>query len=162
MAFLPSLRDTPERIVPLFQGFLREACERHAKPMPAVLADTLQALGAHPWPGNIRELRTAAERFARGLAPVDGDRALEGAEDEGLPNDDAATGFAVPAQAHRPGGESAPLRERLRAYERALIERELRRCNGSVAKASRRLQMPANTLYYRMKMLGLQADPDAA
>ena len=143
---LPPLRDTPERVVPLFQAFLREACERHGRPAPPLGSDTLAALMAHDWPGNIRELRNAAERFAVGLAPVDTEL---GADEDaaarahgGLPLDD----------------ETLPLRERLRMVERALVERALKRSNGSVSKASRLLQVPPNTLYYRMKMLGLQPE----
>jgi len=143
---LPALRATPERVVPLFREFLAEACERHGRSLPALNDKLGEMLLAHSWPGNIRELRNAAERCAVGLAPIDDDFNEAG----------GANGTFVAPHAD-PG---LPLRERVRAFERHLIESELQRCGSSATKASKALQMPVNTLYYRMKMLGLQDELD--
>jgi formate hydrogenlyase transcriptional activator len=59
---LPPLRDRLEDLVPL----TRHLVERHARRMnrkPPVVADeTIAALRAYPWPGNIRELENFLER----------------------------------------------------------------------------------------------------
>jgi DNA-binding NtrC family response regulator len=143
---LPTLRDAPHRVVPLFVDFVAEACKRHGLPVPAVPGTLRSKLTDYPWPGNIRELRSAAERLAIGLDPFDDD--LE---------------FTAPQhhaeQPHPIGDDTAlSLRDRLRSYEREAISSTLRCCGGSVAKASKLLQVPANTLYYRIKVLGIQAD----
>jgi DNA-binding NtrC family response regulator len=39
-----------------------------------------------------------------------------------------------------------------------VISSTLRSCGGSVTKASKLLQVPPNSLYYRMKVLGMQAE----
>jgi DNA-binding NtrC family response regulator len=143
---LPPLRETPERIVPLFLAFAREASDRHRRPAPSSVEPLLQQmLLEHAWPGNVRELRNAAERHSLGLPPIDDDL------DRGLDDD---------AHFMPDDGAAVPLRERLRLYERKLIQAELQRCGGSVSKASKALQVPSNTLYYRMKALGLQTEPD--
>ena len=144
---LPALRGSPSRIVPLFLEFLDDACKRHSRRVPSVPQSLRAGLTAYPWPGNIRELRSSAERHALGLPPFDDD--LE---------------FAAPPageSVHVPSGtddNSLSLRERLRSYEREAISSTLKCCGGSVAKASKLLQVPANTLYYRIKVLGIQAD----
>ena len=145
---LPALRATPERVVPLFREFLAEACERHGRTLPTLSEQLGEMLLAHSWPGNIRELRNAAERWAVGLAPIDDDFSNTGGGDGT---------FVVPH-----ADTTQPLRDRVRAFERHLIESELQRCGGSATKASKSLQMPVNTLYYRMKMLGLQDALDPA
>jgi transcriptional regulator with PAS, ATPase and Fis domain len=146
---LPPLRDTHERVMPLFLAFVRECSERHGRTPPTPMTDDLQqALVQHGWPGNIRELRNAAERHVVGLYPIDN----ELAELEAQSGFDATSDLAIDA--------ALPLRDRLRTYERRLIQSELQRSGGSVARACKALQVPANTLYYRMKMLGLQADLD--
>jgi DNA-binding NtrC family response regulator/pSer/pThr/pTyr-binding forkhead associated (FHA) protein len=56
---LPPLRERPEEIVPLARAFAARA-----RPGVSVVfgADTIAALTAHTWPGNIRELRNTIER----------------------------------------------------------------------------------------------------
>ena len=151
---LPSLRATPERVAALFQAFLEEACTRHRLPEPPVAEEVLDALRQHSWPGNIRELRNAAERHAVGLVPIDNDLL----DDCGAETASAERAGSVPAAAE--AGPHAdpklPLRERVRVFEKHLIETELARCGGSATRAAKALQMPLNTLYYRMKNLGLQ------
>jgi propionate catabolism operon transcriptional regulator len=58
------LRDRPEDIGLLFSHFVAEYCERHGLHGININADALEMLGQFYWPGNIRELRNAAERLA--------------------------------------------------------------------------------------------------
>lgn len=58
---LPALRERPDDILPLAQGFLADRSFQRNTPKsfsPAAMA----ALRAHPWPGNLRELSNAVER----------------------------------------------------------------------------------------------------
>ena len=48
-----------------------------------------------------------------------------------------------------------PLKDRMRGIERALIASALERHGGSVQHTSQELKIPAYTLYYRIKALGI-------
>lgn len=147
---LPSLRDAGERILPLFDHFVAEAAARHGLPQPPVDAGLRVVVMRHTWPGNVRELANAAERHTLGLPPLDDDvlPGLAAAANESL---------SVPMPSEAAGGA---LRDRLRAYEREVIVSTLKAHQGSVAKASAELQLPLNTLYYRIKTLGIQFQPE--
>ncbi|MGA2111175.1 MAG: sigma-54 dependent transcriptional regulator [Anaerolineales bacterium] len=61
---LPPLRERKEDIPALVGLFLRKYNERTGASMGGATPRALQALAAHPWPGNIRELRYVVERAA--------------------------------------------------------------------------------------------------
>jgi two-component system C4-dicarboxylate transport response regulator DctD len=94
----------------------------------------MQSLMAHDWPGNVRELRNIAERFVLGLA--------SGAD--GL----LAARSATPV----------PLADQVGAFERAVIEQELRKAAGSISEVSVALGVPKQTLYYKMQKYGMSPD----
>lgn len=58
---MPPLRTHPGDIPLLASAFLKEMAREHAKPERRFSQEALEALEAHPWPGNIRELRAAVE-----------------------------------------------------------------------------------------------------
>jgi transcriptional regulator with PAS, ATPase and Fis domain len=146
---LPSLRELSHRILPLFERFVAEAARRHGMTPPAVGPVLRSSLLRHAWPGNVRELVNAAERHALGLPPLDDDLSISR-----LPSVDALFPVA-PIES-----QNGVLRDRLRAYEREVIITTLKSHQGSVAKASAELQVPLNTLYYRIKTLGIQFQPE--
>jgi two-component system response regulator HydG len=59
---LPPLRDRGADVEVLAEAFAARLAGQYGLPMPELTAETRQALRAHPWPGNIRELRNAIER----------------------------------------------------------------------------------------------------
>jgi DNA-binding NtrC family response regulator len=59
---LPPLRERRAALAPLAHRFLEEYAERNRLKVRGFRADALQALEAHHWPGNIRELRNVVER----------------------------------------------------------------------------------------------------
>ena len=58
----PSLRERKSDIRILTNHFLARYAEKHKKDLLGVEPETLQALEAYPWPGNIRELENTIER----------------------------------------------------------------------------------------------------
>ena len=73
---IPPLRRRRGDILPLFNTFCaRLAAENGTKPAPLSEEDK-QALKNYQWVGNIREVRSVAERYALGLARQDGVRSL--------------------------------------------------------------------------------------
>lgn len=135
---LPPLRARGEDCVLLFHHFLGEAAKRFGRPAPQLHPADMQALMRHTWPGNVRELKAAADRFAIGLEATG--RSLS-----------AIVGPAVDDEPISGGG----LAERVAAYERHLIETELRRNNQSIAATAEALNLPRRTLSEKMTRLGV-------
>ena len=140
---LPALRERPEDILLLAHHYLSVFRQKQRRPALTLSAGAEQAMLAHNWPGNLRELRNAVERAVI-LAPHD---VLEAA-DLGLtllasPNVDAAS------QAVRLG---APVS--LEALEREHIARVVAQ-SPSLEAAARTLDIDATTLQRKRKRYGL-------
>ncbi|MFA7128423.1 MAG: sigma 54-interacting transcriptional regulator [Sphaerochaeta sp.] len=58
------LREHKDDIGILFRHFVSLYCRRHEQVVPQISEDAVEALKRFFWPGNIRELRNAAERLA--------------------------------------------------------------------------------------------------
>jgi two-component system response regulator HydG len=134
---IPPLSERIEDIPPLIDYFLRKYAERF-ETGPLVLPPGLrQELARRPYPGNVRELEHTIERL---VALSTGGVVAE-----------------VPPSAS--AGESAPpsfgLKERVEAFERGIILRELREAGGNRSEAARRLGIGRVTLLDKMKKYGL-------
>lgn len=133
---IPPLADRPEDAVwlstRLFPGFNA----RRASPLTGLAASTEDAIRAHDWPGNGRELRA---RLMRAVQQAEGSKVL--------PAD------LFPERA----GQDAirPLAMVRDAAERAQIVAALERTQGQVAEAARLLQVSRTTLWEKMQKLGL-------
>jgi len=125
---LPALREQQAKIVPLFNLFVAAYGKELGREAPDTSPILSQALQDHDWPGNIRELKSAAKRFVLGFTvfgagPID--------------DYDPATG----------------LKSQLRVIEKVLIQESLKRHNNSIEAVSQELGIPRRTLYHRMKDL---------
>ena len=127
----PTVRSRPELIIPMFRRFTREAALRLNQPLPPGSYALDEMLLLHSWPGNIREMKAAAERFVLGLPPLCGDIKRE--EGRGL------------------------LKDRLRRIERSLIHDCLSRHGNRIDDVILELGIPRRTLYHRLKLLKLTA-----
>lgn len=126
----PTVRSRPEMIIPIFCRFSEEAALRLNQPLPAQTAALDEALLLHHWPGNIREMKAAAERFVLGLPPLPGETKTE---------------------------EHSPmLKDRMRRIERSLIRDCLRRHNNRIDEVIHELGIPRRTLYHRIKLLNVE------
>ncbi|WP_130835916.1 sigma 54-interacting transcriptional regulator [[Erwinia] mediterraneensis] len=127
---LPTLRSHIESIIPLFRHFTQQSALRLKCPLPPMPVELTEILLMHSWPGNIRELRAAAERFVIGL-PV----------------------IVPPVET---GKVSGRLKDRLRRIESCLIEDCLARHKNRVVSAAHELGIPRRTLYQRLKLLNVE------
>jgi NtrC-family two-component system response regulator AlgB len=59
---VPPLRERPEDVLRLARRFLAFFARAAARPAPELAPEAREAVLAHPWPGNLRELRNAMER----------------------------------------------------------------------------------------------------
>jgi len=148
---LPPLRERMEDIPLLVAHCLQRLRKRQGLPVPHITPGGMRALTRYGWPGNVRELMNILERLAI-LSP-------------GGPVEEEEVARLLPAAAPGAGaapsyqeGDPRPLRERLDAYERNLIQGALKGAQGNVAEAGRRLQTDRANLYRRMKRLGVRDD----
>ncbi len=134
---VPPLRQRPEDIPVLAAHFLRRQARRREEPPSDITADAMEALRAHPWKGNVRELEHVIERAVL-MA-------------QGARIDVAHLGL-------RPMGESAPGLEglTLEEAERILIQKALRRHEGNISRAAEELGLSRSALYRRLDRYGLE------
>ncbi len=135
---IPPLRERTEDIALLAEAILARIGARMGKPVVGLDADSLRALEAYAWPGNIRELANVLERA---MILQRGERLRP--EDLGL----GARGAARAATDER----ALSLRE----VERLHIARVLEDSGGNVAAAAEVLGVARRTLYDRIKALGI-------
>ncbi|WP_331283670.1 sigma-54 dependent transcriptional regulator [Maritalea porphyrae] len=125
---LPPLRERGEDILMLFYRLARQARARFRKEIPEVTPQIIAQLHAYDWPGNVRELRNSADRFVLGMGL-------------GLPNEDVAT-FDF---------SESTLPEKMAAYEKALIESEIAKHEGSLKSTYEAFGISRKALYEKMK-----------
>jgi two-component system C4-dicarboxylate transport response regulator DctD len=137
---LPPLRERREDIPLLFEHFTLQAAARYERPAPRADATRSCAeLMAHDWPGNVREMRNAADRFVLGLL---GERLTQarGGSAEGVP--------ALPRG----------LPQQVESFERAVIVEELRRQRGDQPATAAALGIARQTLHDKVRKLGVAVD----
>lgn len=127
---MPPLRSLGNDISFLFAHFAALCARRYGRPDPQVDFQTRKALLKRSWPGNMRELKAAAERFALGIepAPYSAESAIAG----------------------------ATLAERVAEYEAREIRAMLERCRGNTERAAVALGLPRRTLNDKMTRLGIR------
>jgi formate hydrogenlyase transcriptional activator len=132
---VPALRERPEDIPPLVAHFAEKYGARFGRKISGIDRQTLDLLQSHSWPGNVRELENVVERaviLSRGGA-LHLDKAML----------TAAKGNST---------------EQVGSEERQAIETALTASRGKVAGesgAAKKLGVPASTLEFRIKRLGI-------
>ena len=149
---LPPLRERGEDVLLLAEQFVRMLGGRMGKGEVGLSRDAREALLAHPWPGNIRELQNAVERaliMSEGglitAAQLGVFPRLERAAASGQP------GSAVPS----PITAESPLPE----VEKRLVLDALSKVKGNKSKAAKLLGITRSQLYTRMKRFGIDTRP---
>jgi DNA-binding NtrC family response regulator len=135
---LPPLRDRKSDIPALVSHFLEKYSQNYGKEVKGLAPGTLQALLAHDWPGNIRELENAIERavvLAQGseLTADDLPPVLRGPR----PLGSGSTNLI-------PGASMATI-------EREAILRTLEMVQGSTSRAAEILGISVRKIQYRLK-----------
>jgi len=139
---VPPLRDRPEDMPLLLGAFLRSAAERNGTSVPRVPEEMLASLQREYWPGNVRQLRNAAERMV--ITARDGEAGPFRAEE-------AEGGNRLLSLPPGPGR----LADELQRTERAVIESALRENQGEVGITAQALGISRRALYDRMKKYAL-------
>jgi two-component system response regulator PilR (NtrC family) len=145
---LPPLRKRPEDIPILTTYFIEKYSKEFSKEVKTISAYALALLIDYPFPGNIRELENIIERSV----------ALESSSII-LPENLVLAGDL---QKNLMDGE-APipdkgihLNDEIAKYEKHLIEKALKKTNGSRSKAADLLNITVDSLKYRMEKLSIE------
>ena len=162
---VPALRERPEDIPVLAQHFLELMGEKYNKYFVDFSAEALRALLCYKWPGNVRELQNTIERI---VVLASSDRitldqfpeqiraAAEHAEEPPLSVDEALryVGQALrePVRAECETEDVLPFEE---VEKRAILE-AIRKCDGDISKASRKLELSRATIYRKLDKYGLR------
>lgn len=145
---LPPLRKRREDIPILISQFLEGICGAQRALDVRVSPDVLDIFRRYAWPGNVRELKNV---LAYAYCCMDDDR--RELTPEYLPARLAATLPAGGAPAERAG--EVRLDALHSETERRAIEAALAAARGNKSKAAKLLGIARNTLYLKMKALGL-------
>jgi len=129
---LPPLRERRADIPLLFEHFVAQASQRYGMAPPEMTPQHLRELMAHDWPGNVREIRNAADRFVLEIGGVDG------------------------ADAEAAGPTS--LARQMDVVEKALIEQALQRCGGRMQEVMQQLGIAKKTLYDKLHRHSINPD----
>jgi two-component system response regulator AtoC len=149
---IPPLRERPSEIEALAGAFLA-ASRAPGAPEPTLSPEAVAALKAHPWPGNIRELRNV---MGRALVHSGG----EAIQPEHLhleaPRPASQAGPAPTASAPAPAPlPEGPLSQAIDALEKQRILDALERCAGNQSRAAKMLGISRGTLLSRLDAFGI-------
>ena len=148
---VPSLNERPEDIMPLAKHFLKKFSEKFDKQFTHISTDVEEALLAHDWTGNVRELKNLMEAAV-----------LVGKGPELVMGDLDPTGFCnLQRGSQRPNAqdlnafpsEGIYLESRLKSLEKHYIETALKMARGNESQAARLLHINHHTFRYRRKKL---------
>ena len=142
---LPPLRQRAEDLPALVEHFARQVSAQNGwKPVPFA-EEAINALQQYAWPGNIRELRNVVERLLLLAAAAVDAEAVRLA----LP---AAHSVRQAANASVPDA-TGPLAERVAAFERAEVIKELGRHNRHITQTAKALGLERSHLYKKCQQL---------
>ncbi len=130
---LPALRERRQDIPLLFARFVTQASKRFNREAPELDRPTLDYIGEHKWPGNIRELLHFAERFVLGIPN----------EYSELPATEIASQHALT--------DHIPLPQRVDKFESDVIRQTLANHRGNIKESLAELGIPRKTFYDKLQ-----------
>jgi len=148
---MPSLRERPDDVPLLADHFAKQIAEQNSWKPRGFTSDALEELGRYQWPGNVRELRNVVERL---LLLTDGEVDAATVR-QVLSGRQSAAGAAA-------GGGFGTLADRVTAFERDVVVRELTAHGYRVAETARALGLERSHLYKKCQQLGIDVKAERA
>ncbi len=146
---IPPLRERVGDIPILLDYFIRMFAKKYGKTVKGVTQSARRKLFSYDWPGNVRQLKNAAES----MVAVDMDELID---DDDLPEDIPGAGqgdFA--GETVLPDGAGSPVLplvgHSIAQVEQMLIEETLKSCGGNREETARTLGIGERTLYRKLK-----------
>jgi two-component system response regulator AtoC len=145
---VPSMRERIEDIEPLIKAFVRQYAERYGMGTVDVEPGLVEAMKAHAWPGNVREIENTVARLLA-LSPDDHiTLALWRSLTEARAPTAAAPSVGDPGPSH-------PLRARVEAFERMIIAEQFEAASRNQSETARRLGVSRPALIEKLHKYAL-------
>ena len=154
---VPSLKDRREDVPALARGFIARSVEISGMPSRELSADSLSALQAYDWPGNVRQLRNLMDWLLI-MAPggtTDPIRA------DMLPPEIGASAPALLTIDPAADIMALPLREARDLFETQYLQAQLIRFGGNISRTANFVGMERSALHRKLKQLGVSSDDKA-
>ncbi len=149
---VPSMRERIEDIEPLIKAFVRQYAERYGMGTVDVEPGLVEAMKAHAWPGNVREIENTVARLLA-LSPDDHiSLALWRSLTEPRAPTAAAPSVGDPGPSH-------PLRARVEAFERMIIAEQFESAGRNQSETARRLGVSRPALIEKLHKYALIERP---
>jgi len=145
---IPPLRDHYEDIPALLEHYVNYFIETEGLPYRKFSVAAQNRLRSYQWPGNVRELKNLVQRLL--ILGTDENINIDEIESslgntEIKQNGTAIEGFDF----------DLPLRDARENFEKAYLEYQLKKANGSVSKVANAVGIERTHLYRKLKMLGI-------
>ncbi len=146
---VPALRERREDIPSLVEHFFTRYANEQSVAPPKISDETMTALQAYSWPGNVRQLRNVVERTVI-MTPRE---KLERIEADMLPPEIFHTDMQGDSRVSVMMG--VPLREARENFEREYLKVQIRRFSGNISKTASFIGMERSALHRKLKILGM-------
>jgi len=163
--YIPPLRERPEDIPVLAQHFLVMMGEKYNKYFWDFSPDAVRLLLCYQWPGNVRELRNTIERIVvlantdrvtPELFPERIRKATAGKSTPPLAVEEALECIRSALQPAEPELEDPDEVLPFVEVERRAILGAIKKCDGDISKAARKLGLSRATLYRKLDKYGVR------
>jgi len=155
---VPALRDRCEDVPVLAGYFMARSAETSGMPIRELSTDTLTALQAYEWPGNVRQLRNVVDWLLI-MAPG---TAADPVRADMLPPEIGASVSAVLNVDPAADIMGLPLREARDLFETQYLQAQLMRFGGNISRTAGFVGMERSALHRKLKQLGVNSSEERA
>jgi two-component system, NtrC family, nitrogen regulation response regulator NtrX len=151
---VPALRERREDVPSLALSFIARSAESSGIPPRSLSADTLAALQAYDWPGNVRQLRNLTDWLLI-MAPGHAGDAIRA---DMLPPEIGSRAPALLDIDPTADIMSLPLREARDLFETQYLHAQLLRFGGNISRTAQFVGMERSALHRKLKQLGVNSE----
>jgi len=146
---IPALRDHYEDIPALLEHYVNYFIEKEGLPYRKFSVAAQNRLRSYQWPGNVRELMNLVQRLL--ILGTDEIINIDEIESSLGDTETRQNGTAIESFDF-----NLPLRDARENFEKAYLEYQLEKANGSVSKVANAVGIERTHLYRKLKMLGIE------
>lgn len=154
---VPSLRERKEDVPTLARHFMQLAAQAAGTQGRPLGEDTLAALQAYDWPGNVRQLRNVMDWLLI-MAPGEAGEMIRA---DMLPGEISAITPAVLRWEKSSEIMTLPLRDARELFEREYLLAQVNRFAGNISRTAAFVGMERSALHRKLKLLGVNTDEKA-
>ncbi|WP_408006698.1 sigma 54-interacting transcriptional regulator [Pseudalkalibacillus sp. A8] len=147
--FIPPLRERKEDIGKLCEHLIRKLNQDYGRNIEGITQEGIEYLCNYHWPGNVRELENILGRAIIHLSFHEswiGVTSIPSLDTRVQPRSELQTTHA----------SDQPLQEQVEQFEKGLIQKTLKECNGNKTKTAKRLDVSLRNLYYKIDKYNIQ------